>query len=1109
MRRKKVAVRHATTLSALVCGLAGCGVTSEEPSVATGGDPVETAIGELGMPIDGCDGSLPTGSHSTGFTAGLTTTAGGTLTLYVDTAALVLSAPGGKFAANGISCTAAMGSPASQKPLKTTDVAKIVIVGSAASNKVIFDFLPGSFGTKVLSSSGGIVVDFLTNVNSGATIADSLMLRAGTGSDTYKFGIGTAGATHDLYAEITGDLYADIDIKPSTMGTLALAASMGGGNDSVSGSPTLLDMNKFSGATPTVLTAMAALPATVNITAYGGPGDDKFIGGLGNDSFFGGKGADTFKMSSVTDGADVYSGDEDIDTVDYSNHTGYAPSSSSTPMDLKIDLGPARPGVEGVADLSDRSLYGATGSLLGKVLTVYVDGTPRTVTFAYVAPSGSPPAGGTPLGAPADVLAQINAVINPSAGSGTTGKAVATLTARNHLAIIASSSDPSTYVRVDTGEAIPAAASGDANAVILGTASGTGVTTVTGTVDLSTPFVLTAKRLVLTVNGFLVVIPFDAETTSTAVVATINGVLNEQLNSAGGGTSVVYAREDTTHHLVLQAATYTIGDSTLVHAGVTGSANALLGFSTTIVGDADMTTGGAALAGLTATTTLPLILNGRLIEVGSYVAPPTAATLVTDINTAANLALGTTMVPYASLTSNNHLSISANTVKVLGDLALTAAPTAAADVTLGLTVGGAAAATVTGSISLETTGLLTALISQQLVLTINGEYVVVNFGVTAPASVQAVLDAINAAARTALGSGTTALYASEDPTSHFLVIKATSVSVRDGAAPSTVNYTSARSTLGLTTFGFAATRGLVDADDGLAGEQDDVRYTTENIISGGGNDTIIGNDKKNSIKGGDGDDVISGGNNSLCGMADGDTLLGEGGNDTFLMPTPNCKALLTGGDGDNVADFSGRSVAVTLKNNGTADDGEGSTEAVNIGSDIHKMIGGFGNDTIVGGAGDDILIGGPGGDTMNGGAGNDTVDYSGSPAGVNVSLCFTALSSGCTATNDGASGENDDVYLVEHVIGSAFDDTIGPADPTTTVELTLEGGAGNDTLTGGAANDTLWGDDGDDHLHGGDGDDSLSGDVGDDALDGGPGSADICLGDTADVTTAKVECELD
>jgi Ca2+-binding RTX toxin-like protein len=55
------------------------------------------------------------------------------------------------------------------------------------------------------------------------------------------------------------------------------------------------------------------------------------------------------------------------------------------------------------------------------------------------------------------------------------------------------------------------------------------------------------------------------------------------------------------------------------------------------------------------------------------------------------------------------------------------------------------------------------------------------------------------------------------------------------------------------------------------------------------------------------------------------------------------------------------------------------------------------------------------------------------------------------------------------------------------IQLTLDGGDGNDDLSGGGGNDTVIGGAGDDILRGAEGNDTLTGDDGDDVLLGGPG----------------------
>jgi Ca2+-binding RTX toxin-like protein len=171
------------------------------------------------------------------------------------------------------------------------------------------------------------------------------------------------------------------------------------------------------------------------------------------------------------------------------------------------------------------------------------------------------------------------------------------------------------------------------------------------------------------------------------------------------------------------------------------------------------------------------------------------------------------------------------------------------------------------------------------------------------------------------------------------------------------------------------------------------------------------------------------GADTLTGGADNDTLYGYAGND-----------ILKGGAGDDV------------------------------------LAGNEGADTLQGGDGDDYLLGGPGNDTLDGGAGGDWAAYEDATAAVKVDLNITI------AQNTGGGG-TDKLIGVEHVYGSAYNDTlIGNADANMMV-----GGEGNDSVSGGAGDDTLWGSAGNDALDGGDGDDWLVGGAGDDGIKGGAG----------------------
>ena len=563
-----------------------------------------------------------------------------------------------------------------------------------------------------------------------------------------------------------------------------------------------------------------------------------------------------------------------------------------------------------------------------------------------------------------------------------------------------------------------------------------------------------------------------------------------------------------------------LGSDTVDYSNRTGNLNVDLGpLSPALAGTVDLSA--PALYGASGTLngkSLAVAINNTRVEV-TFSAPANPESVLAAINSAANAALtpGSSLA-YATLAGRNRLVLThpsgtpTSPIQLQGTLAIGTATGAAADGLLGVTAGGASSTSpVVGSVDLSglTYGAGGTLDAKRLVVALNGLYVSVTFA--APADSSAVLAAINTAADAALGTGDA--YATETA-SHHLQLMAGSVAIKDGAAAKAL--TSADVELGLSVD--VATTTVADGDDGLLDvdaitvgnqpEGDDVRYSTEVILSGSGDDLLIGNALKNTIRGGLGNDTIAGGSNTACASTDADMVYGEGGDDTFLAPMFDCRLIITGGPGNNVADFSGRSQSLTLKNDGAANDGE-SGELANVGADVLTLIGGFGADAITGGTGADTIIGGPGGDTIVGGAGtSDTVDYSGSPSAVDVSLCFESLIAGCGAANDGMTangGEADQVYQIEHLIGSAYADTLSAATGPSSIRITIEGRDLGDTITGGAGADILWGDDGNDSLHGGAGDDSLMGGLGNDTLDGGDG-ADSCLGDGSD-TAPQTFCE--
>jgi Ca2+-binding RTX toxin-like protein len=347
-----------------------------------------------------------------------------------------------------------------------------------------------------------------------------------------------------------------------------------------------------------------------------------------------------------------------------------------------------------------------------------------------------------------------------------------------------------------------------------------------------------------------------------------------------------------------------------------------------------------------------------------------------------------------------------------------------------------------------------------------------------------------------------------------------------------------------------------DANDGLAGELDDVRADVENITGSTANDVLTGSLLANVINGGGGNDNIAGGIAGTCtgNGADTDSLNGGDGDDTFQMGfATNCSDILDGGAGTDIANYEMRAIALIIDIDGTADDGEASeldnvkatVEGVLGGEstdlitgsaaadDLHgglgadTIVGGAGNDTIVGGLGVDSLLGGigedyfnekdtadaayvkttniagTGGDLLNGGADLDKGDFA-RTAAMTVTLCASANVTGAGAcagdTANSDTAEGDDITNIEYFVGGAGADTITGS----SADDIIEGGADNDTILGGLGNDVLYGEAGSDLLDGEGGDDTLDGAAGTNTTVGGTGD-DLCTLGAGGVRDATCE----
>lgn len=127
------------------------------------------------------------------------------------------------------------------------------------------------------------------------------------------------------------------------------------------------------------------------------------------------------------------------------------------------------------------------------------------------------------------------------------------------------------------------------------------------------------------------------------------------------------------------------------------------------------------------------------------------------------------------------------------------------------------------------------------------------------------------------------------------------------------------------------------ANDGAAGEQDNVATDVEDLKGGSGNDTLTGDAADNTLDGGRGADTM------------------------------------TGGAGLDVVDYSTRTADVTADLSGSpGNDGEAG-EGDTIGSDVEGLVGGGGNDTLTGNAADGVLFGGDGSDRLFDRGGKDLI----------------------------------------------------------------------------------------------------------------------------------------
>ena len=265
---------------------------------------------------------------------------------------------------------------------------------------------------------------------------------------------------------------------------------------------------------------------------------------------------------------------------------------------------------------------------------------------------------------------------------------------------------------------------------------------------------------------------------------------------------------------------------------------------------------------------------------------------------------------------------------------------------------------------------------------------------------------------------------------------------------------------------------VITAGNGLAGL---IKLTLD---GGAGNDTITGGDGDDMLIGGDGDDVIVGGRGS-------DTAQLGTGNDTFVWNPGDGSDVVEGQDGFDTLQFNGANIAenMTISANGaratlTRDIGGVTMDLNGIENIQLNALGGADNITVGDLTGTGVTqvaidlagVRGSGvGDgqadtvTVNATAGNDVISLTNSDV---ARVFINGLPE--QVTIDGADPDSDRLV----VNGQGGDDTINASLLSANwIQLTIDGGAGNDTITGSAGNDRLLGGDGNDTVIGGKGND--------------------------------------
>lgn len=207
------------------------------------------------------------------------------------------------------------------------------------------------------------------------------------------------------------------------------------------------------------------------------------------------------------------------------------------------------------------------------------------------------------------------------------------------------------------------------------------------------------------------------------------------------------------------------------------------------------------------------------------------------------------------------------------------------------------------------------------------------------------------------------------------------------------------------------------------------------------------------------------------------SVFGQGGDDTLRINEANGAmpgAYLFGGAGnDSLTGGSGADILFGQMGDDTLA-GKGGADVLFGGAGNDTLTGGDGDDQVFGESGNDRMIWNPGDDTdlNEGGSGVDTVEVNGG----NGSEVFTTTANGARVRFDRITPApfSLDIGTSESLVVNANggdDQFSATGNLASLIQITVNGGAGNDTILGGNGADVLSGGDGDDFIDGNQGND--------------------------------------